>query len=166
MRNYAAPIVLERSTLRISETWREAWQLLHLQRQGRDCQLREHIEADDLLVDVDRFRMVQVFRNLLDNALAAASDPARIDIWCENSTLDKCPAVRVRVCDNGPGLSAEQKRRIFEPFYTTKPTGTGLGTAIAQRLITAHGGRLGVGPGGESGAEIVVVIPLQGAAGV
>jgi signal transduction histidine kinase len=161
VRNYAAPIILDRSAIRISETWREAWQLLHLQRQGRDCRLQEHIEAEELLVDVDRFRMVQVFRNLLDNALAAAGDPAIIDIWCEEAVFEARRALRIRVCDNGPGLTAEQRRRIFEPFYTTKPTGTGLGTAIAQRLVAAHGGRLTAGDGGAAGAEIVLEIPVS-----
>ncbi|WP_261343624.1 ATP-binding protein [Anatilimnocola aggregata] len=49
-------------------------------------------------------------------------------------------ALVVRVQDNGTGMSEVQRRRIFEPFYTSKPTGTGLGTSIALRLVEAHGG--------------------------
>jgi len=165
VRSYAAPIVLDRSPIRISEAWREAWQLLSPQRRGRDCQLREHISAADLTADVDRFRIVQVFRNLLDNALAATQDPVELDIWCEASRLGDQPALRVRVRDNGPGLTAQQRQRIFEPFYTTKPTGTGLGTSIAQRLITAHGGSIRVSDQEGSGTEITVEIPKRGAAG-
>jgi hypothetical protein len=55
------------------------------------------------------------------------------------------PAVQVSVRDNGPGLSAEEKRRIFEPFFTNKPQGSGLGMAIADRIIRAHGGQFTVG---------------------
>ena len=49
------------------------------------------------------------------------------------------------VRDNGPGLTAEQRQHIFEPFFTTKTKGTGLGMAIAQRIVEAHGGQIAVG---------------------
>lgn len=159
VRNYAAPAVLDRSPCRLSEVWREAWELLLAQRRGRAAELREHIGVQNLTIDGDRFRLVQVFRNLLENSLAACADPALIDVHCESALGRESPAVRVRVCDNGPGLNAEQRRRIFEPFYTTKPTGTGLGMAIAQRIVEAHGGTMSLGPEGRSGAEIVIDLP-------
>ena len=56
-------------------------------------------------------------------------------------------------------MSAEQRQRIFEPFFTTKTKGTGLGMAIAKRIIEAHAGTLAVGTGGERGAEILVTLP-------
>lgn len=161
VRSYAAPVVLDRSPIRISEAWREAWQLLSAQRQGRDCELREHISATELMIEVDRFRIVQVFRNLLDNALAAAADPVKIDIWCETCRLGDRPGLRVRVRDNGPGLSPQQRQRIFEPFYTTKPTGTGLGMSIVQRLITAHGGAIRVNDVDGPGTEIAIDLPRR-----
>lgn len=158
VRNYAARTVLDRSPLRVTEAWREAWELLLPQRKGRDAMLREHLAADDLTIEADRFRLVQVFRNLFDNSLAAASDPVRIDVTCESAILDGLPALAIRVRDNGPGLTPEQRRRIFEPFYTTKPTGTGLGTSIAQRLVEAHGGTIALGENSPRGAEIIVTL--------
>ncbi len=161
VRNYAAPIVLDRSPCRITETWREAWELLLSQRRGRDAQLREQLETSDLVIEADRFRLIQVFRNLLDNSLAAAKDPVEIEVRCESAELHGKPALRVCVRDNGPGLNPEQRRRMFEPFFTTKPTGTGLGTAIAQRLVEAHGGTVVLGTNASSGAEIIVTLPRQ-----
>lgn len=161
VRNYAAPIVLDCSRCRITEVWREAWSLLNSQRQGRLAELREHLLAPELTVAIDRFRLVQVFRNLLENALAAGMDPVLIDITCEAAQIGQADALCVRVRDNGPGLTVEQRRRIFEPFYTTKPTGTGLGTAIAQRLVEAHGGTLAVAEGVSPGTELVVTIPCR-----
>lgn len=67
-------------------------------------------------------------------------------------------ALRVTVRDNGPGLNVEQKRRVFEPFYTTRHKGTGLGMTIAKRIIEAHGGDIAVGDGGP-GAEFVITLP-------
>src|SRR5207253_6562752 len=99
----------------------------------------------------------QVFRNIFENALAATPGAAEVTVRCAPTSLDGRPAVLVSVRDNGPGLGAEQRRRIFEPFYTTKTKGTGLGMAIAQRIVEAHGGRIGVGPG--PGAEILLTLP-------
>lgn len=161
VRNYAAPIVLDRSACRITEIWREAWQLLTTQRRGKDAQLQEHLQAADLLIDADRFRLVQVFRNLLENSLAASPERTLIEVTCEEAMLGSTAAIRIRVRDHGPGLNAEQRQRIFDPFYTTRPTGTGLGTAIAQRLVEAHGGTLTVGDCPPPGAEIVVMLPRK-----
>jgi two-component system, NtrC family, sensor kinase len=161
VRNYAAPVVLDVSACRITEAWREAWELLRAQRNEQQATLREHLETTELAIQADRFRLVQVFRNLLDNAAAACGDSAQIDIHCQSALLGSAPAIRVRVLDNGSGLNAEQRRRIFEPFYTTKPTGTGLGMAITQRLVEAHGGTICVGDDSSSGAEIVVTLPTH-----
>lgn len=56
-------------------------------------------------------------------------------------------------------LNAEQRQRIFEPFYTTKPKGTGLGMAIAKRIMEAHGGDIWVGNGGSPGAAFILTLP-------
>lgn len=162
VRGYAAPINLDCSQCHPSEVWREAWELLQSQRSGRVALLAEskQMSTQDWLVD--RFRMVQVFRNLLENSLAACEDPMQVTVSSTDTFLHGEPALRISVLDNGPGLSAEQKRRIFEPFYTTKTRGTGLGMAIASRLVEAHGGTIDVEnrPLG-SGAEIILTMPLH-----
>ena len=73
--------------------------------------------------------------------------------------VDGRPGLEVRVRDNGPGLDAEQRRRAFEPFYTTRPAGTGLGLAIARRIVEAHGGRIGISDAPGPGAELVFTLP-------
>ncbi|MCU0876998.1 MAG: protoglobin domain-containing protein [Pirellulaceae bacterium] len=159
VRTYAAPVQLDRSECRVAGLWREAWDLLTPQRIGRQAVLHERINADRCQTAVDRFRLVQVFRNILENALAACADPVEIDIRCEQARLGDRPAIRVRIHDNGPGIPLEHRARICEPFYTTKPTGTGLGMAIVQRLVEAHGGTLEIGSP-TTGAEIVVTLPM------
>ena len=110
---------------------------------------------------VDEFRVEQVFRNLLENSLAACTDPVNIDILCDETEIDRTPAVLITYRDNGPGLSAEQKRRIFEPFFTTKSKGTGLGMAIAKRILEAHGAQVRVGHDCRTGAEFRIVLPRE-----
>jgi signal transduction histidine kinase len=111
---------------------------------------------------VDPFRLEQVFRNIFENSLAACPDPVRVVVRCQAAELDGRPAVRVSVQDNGPGLSPEQRQRIFDPFFTTKTKGTGLGMAIAERIVEAHGGTIAVGPGAGGGAEILITLPREG----
>jgi signal transduction histidine kinase len=161
VRGYAAPIKLDREVWDLSGIWRQAWENLAVSRQGRDTSLREETGGLDLHCAVDQFRLEQVFRNLLENSLAACPDPVQIEVGCSKALIDGQPAVGVAVRDNGPGLNAEQRRRIFDPFFTTKTKGTGLGMAIAKRIVEAHGGRIAVGPGSGGGAEIQILLPRE-----
>jgi PAS domain S-box-containing protein len=160
VRGYAAPIQLERTPSKLNLIWREAWDSLETARRDRDAKLVENCGATDLNVSTDRFRMVQVFRNLLENSLAACSDPVVIHIECRDAQLDKQPAVEIRVRDNGPGLAPSARQSVFEPFFTTKTKGTGLGMPIARRIVEAHGGKIGVGDQAtaRSGAEFVITL--------
>lgn len=159
VRNYAAPLKLERQRQSLRSVWRQAWANLIEQQRGRKASLLEDCEGVDLYCLVDAFRMEQVFRNILENALAACSDPVEITMFCSDGQLEGQPALRIAVRDNGPGLNPEQRQRIFEPFFTTKTKGTGLGMAIAQRIIEAHGGRIAVGTSPDRGAEINFLLP-------
>jgi len=158
VRGYAAPIQLERENCQIDSIWREAWDSLETPRRGRNAVLNASNRDINLNVSVDRFRIVQVFRNLLENALAACSDPVVIQFECRNAHLGGQPAIEIRVCDNGPGLSPSIRQSVFEPFVTTKTKGTGLGMAIARRIVEAHGGHITIGSGTSLGAEFVITL--------
>lgn len=161
VRSYAAPIKLDRTQARLASIWREAWELLAPQRAGRDVRLVEHDALGEVQLAVDPFRLMQVFRNILENALAACQDPVEIQILCHPAQLGARRAVQIIFRDNGPGIPPDIKPRIFEPFFTTKSKGTGLGMAIAQRLVQAHGGTIEVGSH-TPGAEIIVTLPWDG----
>lgn len=161
VRGYAAPMNLEREIWDVSGIWRQAWDNLSLRRQGRDAKLTEDCGDVDLQLPVDHFRLEQVFRNILDNALAACRDPLRVVVRCAAAELADQAALRVSIKDNGPGLSAEQRQRIFDPFFTTKTKGTGLGMAIAKRIVAAHGGSIDVGADAGPGAEIFIILPRE-----
>ncbi len=158
VRGYAAPITLDRQDCQLGGVWREAWELLLTQRKKRQATLVERTAGTNLAYFGDHFRLVQVFRILLENSLAACADPVEIEIAACPTSLAGKRAIRVAVRDNGPGLNQEQRERIFEPFYTTKTKGTGLGMAIAQRIVEAHDGRIAVGADRGRGTEIVVTL--------
>jgi two-component system, LuxR family, sensor kinase FixL len=159
VRSYAAPLKLERESWPVDAVWRQAWSNLAMHRQGRDAALREEGDGIDLHCIIDQFRLEQVFRNVLENALAACRDPVEVRVTCSAAFLERKPAICIAVRDNGPGLNLEQRQRIFEPFFTTKTKGTGLGMAIAKRIVEAHGGQIAVGPGEGRGAEILITLP-------
>jgi PAS domain S-box-containing protein len=157
VRGFVAPIQLERSRWRLDSVWREAWQLLETARRERDAAIVEDVGRADLNLQVDRFRMLQVFRNLFENSLAACRDPVLIRISCRDVELHGKSAVEVHVEDNGPGLTPEARTNVFEPFFTTKTKGTGLGMSIARRIVDAHGGRIAVCDS-SAGAEFVMTL--------
>jgi PAS domain S-box-containing protein len=161
VRNYAAPFALHLTKWNLAITWRQAWDNLHLLRQDKKAILQEEINGLDLRFLIDQFRLGQVFRNIFENALAACPEPVAIQLVCTRTDIGGEPAIRVAIRDNGPGLNAEQRQRIFDPFFTTKTKGTGLGMAIAKRIVEAHGGQIAVGSGPLPGAEILITLPYK-----
>lgn len=161
VRRFAAPIKLEREPVDLGAVLERTWAHLQPQCEARNVRLRVDLGHPPPTCHLDPFAAEQVFRNVLENSLAACGDPVRIEVSRTESRLEARPAVQIAVRDNGPGLSAEQRRRIFEPFYTTKTRGTGLGMAIAKRLVEAHGGRIAVSSGGGRGTEILITLPKE-----
>lgn len=113
----------------------------------------------------DRDQLTQVLTNLIKNALEAlegspkAEGERRVSVEVRAVGEDR---VRISVTDNGPGIPAEIRGRLFLPYATTKKSGTGLGLAIAQRLVHEHGGVIGVVDVDGGGTEVRVEVPVGG----
>lgn len=159
VRSYAAPIILDRQPCDLGAVWRDVWADLEPARRAREAVLREATGNVDLRCVADPFRLGQVFRNILENSLAASRGPVVVEISAQDATLQGDPAVRLLVRDNGPGLDPEQRQKVFDPFFTTKAKGTGLGMAIARRIVEAHGGQIAVGNAEFPGALFVIILP-------
>lgn len=161
VRAYAAPLVLNLEPHNVGQVVREAWELLAPVQSGRVVWFLEEHTRLDLTCPVDRFNLLQAFRNILENSLAAAGDPAEIHVHYGAAILDNRPAIAVTIRDNGPGIPAEQCEQVFDEFFTTKTRGTGLGLAIVKRVVEAHRGRVIANPQSRGGAEIVVTLPKE-----
>ena len=164
VRSYAAPIQLERTRQYIRELCEETWLNLREQWQSRHIDLVASCDACPP-VSCDKQRICQVLRNIFENSLAVSPNGSSIFVDCRTIQRDQSLFAQISVTDQGPGLNEEQRLRMFEPFYTTKTRGTGLGMAICHRIIDSHGGRIFVGTGIESddektGAVIVVELPV------
>ncbi len=158
VRGFAGPIQLEPAVCDLRSVWRSAWTSLESVWCNRDASFEEEVGQVDLTLSVDAFRLEQVFRNLFENSLAACGDPAVIRLSC-SPAFGKNPSLSIRVADNGPGLSGEQKEKVFDAFYTTKASGTGLGMSIVKRIIEAHGGTICVSEDTLQGAEFRITLP-------
>ena len=108
----------------------------------------------------DRDQMVQVLTNLVQNALDAVRGVERPEVRVELELRGE--RARLAIRDNGPGFAPEVRKRLFEPYLTTKTEGTGLGLAIVQRIVVEHGGDLTAEHPAEGGAVLVVELPLSG----
>jgi signal transduction histidine kinase len=157
LRQFAAPTMLEKERCSLQDVWQEAWS--HVKAAGKNrssAQFDEVIHELDLHCHIDGFRIRQVFYNLFENSFAACGDDPHIEVHCQKDDA----TLKISVRDNGPGLTSEQQRHVFEPFFTTKSKGTGLGMAIAKRIIEAHGGVIRVEREYTEGAEFVISLPL------
>jgi hypothetical protein len=158
VRGYAAPLNLRRAPVDLALLVRESWNDLSLAHRGQGGRLVIEPADCDASACVDPSAMGQVFRNILENSLAAVPEP-EICVTFSGADLGGTPAVAAAVRDNGPGMSAEQRSRIFEPFYTTKVRGAGLGMAISRRIVEAHRGRIEAADRDGPGAEIRITLP-------
>ncbi len=156
VRNYAAPIHLERRRCDLRQLWRSTWTDLKTLREGCAIELLESTGDVDLVCDVDEHRIRQVFRNIMENSIHACEETGQLTITATDPGGD-----RVELCfhDDGPGLTARTIAGIFQPFFTTKQKGTGLGMAITQRIVEAHGGKIQAGSSDGRGAIITIELP-------
>src|SRR5215831_8890739 len=130
-----------------------------------DILVETSLAADLPTVEGDRIQIQQIVLNLVVNAIEAMSavDGRRRQLAI-GSAREDANAVRVEVCDSGPGVDPSHADRLFEAFYTTKAEGMGMGLCISRAIIEAHGGRLWVGPNGSRGATFCFSLPVLAAA--
>ena len=129
-------------------------------RQPVGVEVRTDFDFDLPRVIADPQQLTQVFLNLFTNAVQAMPDGGTLTVTTR-LMAGETDYVRVGVTDTGEGISEEASTHIFEPFYTTKVNGTGLGLTITRGIVEKHHGALELCPAEGSGTLAVVVIPLD-----
>ncbi|MDQ5978258.1 MAG: two-component system, cell cycle sensor histidine kinase and response regulator CckA, partial [Verrucomicrobiota bacterium] len=136
---------------------------------GSSVKLEVEVAPETGTFCVDRAQMLQVFQNLVINAIQAMPT-AQGRIWIKAANVTVAPAeisglvggnyVSVEVRDNGSGIKPEHLEKIFAPFFTTKKTGTGLGLATVLSIVKRHGGQIGVESELGVGSVFTVFLPI------
>lgn len=134
---------------------------LHLIRQDAERNniiLRSRCDEALPLVEIDPDRLTQVLLNLYLNAIQAIGSDGVLEVEVE-ATKDR--EMRITVSDSGAGISPDDLGKIFNPYFTTKATGTGLGLTMVQKVIEEHQGTIAVSSGQPAGTRFAMVIPLR-----
>ena len=121
----------------------------------RDVVVEQELRSDLPLLQVDRDQMKQAFYNVIKNSLEAMKRRGILRIHTDMD--DK--HVLISFIDSGGGMSSEDLSRVFEPYFTTKPSGTGLGLLIVRRIVREHGGELSIESGQGKGLTLTIRLP-------
>jgi PAS domain S-box-containing protein len=141
--------IIERAVAEVSEVF----PLVRLRAEGAFGE----VAGDDGLIR-------QAFLNLTRNAAEACStapNGGKVILRGENFQRDGHAFQRITVFDNGPGIPRDVQPKLFRPFFTTKPNGTGLGLAVVQKIVLQHGGQIEANNRPEGGAAFTVTLPLS-----
>jgi signal transduction histidine kinase len=158
MMNSLTPIAsLSESLEALAELTEGIERLMSATLQQRGVTYRSRVTPLGLGVTGDRQLLEQALINLLRNALDAVVGTAQplIEVDCRA----KSGSVEITVADNGPGMDAEERDRIFVPFYTTRVGGSGIGLSLARYVAIAHGGQLEVEPAVPRGTRFILRLP-------
>jgi signal transduction histidine kinase len=147
------------------ETLRQAVTVVEKQAHQQNVTIKTSLPGELPPLRADSGQLKTCFLNVLTNAVQAM--PRGGEIWVTANWIQPKGgpgSVELRFADSGAGIPPEQREKIFAPFYSTKPTGFGLGLAITRKIIEDHGGHIRVADTKGRGTEMVIELPLSGPA--
>jgi signal transduction histidine kinase len=153
--DFAKPAIPALEPVRLAPLVQETADLLHSRLLAQRIQVQLAI-AEDLTLRADPQQLKQVLLNLLLNSLEAMTQPGTITL----AATPRNGALTLTVTDTGRGMSRQELARVGEPFFTTKPTGTGLGLSVVHSLLQAHGGRVTLQSTPGQGTRVQLTFPL------
>jgi two-component system, NtrC family, sensor kinase len=138
--NFSRPASTVRTRVSIAEVVEEAFHIAKYYKRTKGGRIETHVPADLPAVVGVRDQLVQVFLNLILNAIDATGPGGAIRVSAEQTDGQ----IVLDVEDNGAGIAAEHRERLFQPYFTTKKHGTGLGLFVTRKLVQEHGGDIDV----------------------
>jgi signal transduction histidine kinase len=135
----------------------EAVRFFSAEIEARDIVVETELHSDLPLLQLDRDQMKQAFYNVIKNSFEAMKRRGILRIRTDRDESH----VRIRFIDTGGGMSAEALSHVFEPYYTTKSTGTGLGLLIVRRIVREHGGELAIESTEGKGLTLIIRLPFR-----
>ncbi len=158
----ASPSTLELETVELASIVHHVCKLLAPEAAARQIELAIDLSPEVPRLLADGVQLTQALLNLMINALQAVENRGRIAVRASLASED---SIEIEVQDSGPGVPSEKLAALFEPYFTTKEEGSGLGLWIAQQIAVAHGGRLEAANAATGGAIFRLRLPLRPAGG-
>jgi two-component system sensor histidine kinase HydH len=156
--DYARPMTMQRQEVSIQDIIRHALRMIEAQAREKGITLQADLPTEIPAAGIDADRMKQVFLNLYLNALGAMETGGMLSVALTGMTDGR---MRIEVRDTGVGIAPQDLGCIFDPYFTTKPSGAGLGLAIVQKIIDAHGGEIQVASTPGQGTTITILLPAE-----
>ena len=165
MREFLQKSEPQRAPVDVNELVRDVAQLLDGEARARGVAVDLQLHAELPAVEADGVEIEQVLINLARNALEAMQGGGRAPLLAIETRFGHPDTVEVFVRDSGPGLPQGGTDAIFEPFYTTKPRGLGMGLAISRTIVELHGGTLAASSSPAGAAAIARLRPVPAPGG-
>ena len=160
--DYGKPSLLRRTPTRLGDVVRRSVRSCAGLARDRQVRVEEGVPADMPLLEIEAARLEQAVENLLANAIQHAPAGSVVRVGASLSEEAGVRRARCTVEDEGPGVAPGDLDRLFEPFFSRRKGGTGLGLPIVQRVAEAHGGTVGVENRPQGGARFTLVLPVNG----
>jgi signal transduction histidine kinase len=160
--DYGKPSLLRRTPTRLADVVRRAARTCAGLARERQVRVDEGVPADMPPLEIEAARLEQAVENLLANAIQHAPAGSVVRVGASLSEERGVRRARCTVEDEGPGVPPADLDRVFEPFFSRRKGGTGLGLPIVQRVAEAHGGSVGVENRPQGGARFTLVLPVDG----
>lgn len=162
MTDYSKFLQFSKHDVNINALIKDVATLAHQRAKQKGIDFEMHMDQSLPCIIGNEAKLKQVFLNLINNALEATPEGGKVSFSTDlvgTPDMPKSSHVRVVVEDTGEGLSPEQLEHVFEPFYTTKNDGLGLGLSISSEIVKLHGGEIDVKSQKKKGAAFTVKIP-------
>jgi len=156
--DYARPTELQKKTLACKDLIKNSLRLIERDALQQGIRVESTVHPEDLLVEVDPDRFTQVLLNLYLNALQAMDGGGTLKL----AAFREDDQAVLKVSDSGSGIASEHLPHIFDPYFTTKPKGVGLGLANVHKFVEAHGGEIEVESTQNRGTTFFIRVPAAG----
>ena len=160
--NYARPTTLKKEKINIGELVSASLKLVSSDAQALGVKISHAIDADIPPVDIDRDKINQVMLNLYLNGLQAMEDSAdarELKVAVRYDSSENIVVIEVQ--DSGRGIPPENIEKVLDPYFTTKPEGTGLGLALAYKIIDEHNGTIRLKSTERQGTTVCITLPVE-----
>lgn len=157
--DFARPLEIEHEPEDITRVVQQVVSLVQERLRQQAVRLSLDLPERPVTAELDRDQFKGVLVNLIFNALDAMPGGGALEVRLNQEAPDR---VRLTVADTGPGIDVAVADRLFTPFVSTKPTGTGLGLSVSRRIVQAHGGSLTASNRDDGGACFVITLPVAG----